>query len=1122
MNCPTCAHANRDSARFCEECGMRFAQSCASCGSDLRAGAKFCDNCGAPTGGPLPGEKAKPELAPRDYTPRHLVEKILQSKSALEGERKQVTVLFADVRGSMELSGQVDPEEWHAILDHFFQILADGVHRFEGTVNQYTGDGIMALFGAPIAHENHAHRACYAALQLREDLGRYTREVKRDRGLNFSVRIGINSGDVVVGKIGDDLRMDYTAQGHTVGLAARMQELASPDTVYLTRDTSGLVEGYFDLEDLGSFKLKGVSAPVSVFQLTGLGSLRTRMDVSRARGLTRFVGRDDDVRTLESALERCFEGNGSVVGVVAEPGVGKSRLCYEFLERCRARGLRTLEGQAVAHGKNVPFLPILQVFRAYFEIQDQDSDRVAREKIAGRLLLLDEAFRDALPLLFDFLGVPDPERPAPRMDPQSRQRRLFGVLRQLVRSARRESPVITLIEDLHWLDEGSESWVAEMVDAFGGSPGLLLVNFRPEYRAGWMQKSYYRQLPLSPLGREAIRELLDDLLGQDESVAGLAERIHERTAGNPFFTEEVIQSLIEGGNLEGTRGRYRLVTPVTELRIPRTVQSILAARIDRLLERAKQVLQTAAVIGREFSELILEGVVELPRADLVDALETLKGAEFIYEQSLYPVAEYAFKHPLTHEVALHSQLRDRRRRIHAEVARAIEAASPEKLDEQAALLAHHWDEAGEKLEAARWHRRAADWAGMSHASELIRHLRAVWDGLREVPETAETLRLRVEAVAMLLAWGLRGGLHAAEIEPLATEGQDLLGRSEDPRSRILFLRGHGSFLTYSKGPREGAALLGEAVRLADDLGEVDLRVGGRLLWMVLFVAMGPVRAGLEIAEEALELLRATPELTSDAMGYDTEVLLTAFHALSLSHAGRLADASREVECAVERAGQRDDAGALAVAHSMASKVAEAVGDAQASLAHATRAVELAEVLGTPNLTGLAYPQLGRALLLNEEWTRALEILKVGEEKARELIMLRSWADAPLSLALLRAGKEEEALAAAEAAVELSARIGADLVGSEHQLALARVLSETRGAPAREEIERAIDRAHSVARESGRVEHLPLVHLARAGLARVLRDEASRDRELREAHRLFVEMGATGHAERLERELALST
>ncbi len=531
-----------------------------------------------------------PTRDPRAYTPKHLADKILQSKSALEGERKQVTVLFADVKGSMELAEQLGPEQWHQILDRFFQILSDGVHRFEGTVNQYTGDGIMALFGAPIAHEDHAQRACYAALHLREEIAVYATEVKRQHGFGFSTRMGINSGEVIVGSIGDDLRMDYTAQGYTVGLAQRMESLAEPNSCFLTTATAALVSGYFALDDLGDFKIKGATAPVQVHRLSGLGTSRHRFDVSRNRGLSRFVGRATDLRTLEDALAQTAAGNGQVVGVVAEAGTGKSRLCFEFLEQCRARGLEVFEARAVAHGRNVPLLPILELFRAYFGITAQDDDRSAREKIAGRMVLLDQKFADALPLLFDFLGVADPQHPTPPIDPAGRQRQLMALMRQMIQSAAEGRPTITLIEDLHWIDPTSAEFLEQMVEAQAGSRRLLLVNFRPEYHAEWMQKSWYRQVPLTPLGLEAAAELLADLLGSDPSIAELAAPIHARTGGNPFFTEEVVQSLIESRQLQGERGAYRLVAKVEDLIVPPTVQALLAARIDRLSERDKQGL----------------------------------------------------------------------------------------------------------------------------------------------------------------------------------------------------------------------------------------------------------------------------------------------------------------------------------------------------------------------------------------------------------------------------------------------------------------------------------------------------------------------------------------------------
>jgi class 3 adenylate cyclase len=565
MNCPTCQAALPEDAAFCGHCGgaLRSERVCTRCARSNSPEMRFCLGCGAALS---PGAPAQ---APRTYTPKHLAEKILTSRAALEGERKQVTVLFADVKGSMELAEQVDPEEWHKIMDRFFAILGEGVHRFEGTNNQFTGDGIMALFGAPIAHEDHAQRACYAALHLKDELRRYAEDLKRRQGLSFSVRMGLNSGEVVVGRIGDDLRMDYTAQGQTVGLAARMEQLAAPGSAYLTEHTAKLVSGFFQLRDLGSFEIKGMRDPVPVHELEGVGRMRTRFEASRARGFSKFVGRSSEMVALEAALERAIAGSGQVVGVVADPGLGKSRFCFEFAERCRARDIPVYEAHGVAHGKAIPLLPILESLCGYFGIAEQDTARAARDKIAGRLVLLDETLAKGLPIMFDFLGVPDPERPTPSLGLEARQRQFFDVMRRLGRARSAREPAVHLFEDLHWFDRASDEFIENLVEISPGNRTLVLLNFRPEYRASWMQRSYYQQLPLLPLGPEAIQELLADLLGMDSSLQRLTELIRERTGGNPFFIEEIVQSLVETGTLLGTRGAHRLGKSVEEVGCPR-------------------------------------------------------------------------------------------------------------------------------------------------------------------------------------------------------------------------------------------------------------------------------------------------------------------------------------------------------------------------------------------------------------------------------------------------------------------------------------------------------------------------------------------------------------------------
>jgi class 3 adenylate cyclase len=1123
MSCSACGHPIPERAKFCNECGAPVASRCAGCGTELTPAAKFCNECGRPTGaGPIPKvtERERPLRDVRAYTPRHLAEKILQSRSALEGERKQVTVLFADVKGSMELAEQLDPEQWHRILERFFEILTEGVHRFEGTVNQYTGDGIMALFGAPIAHEDHAQRACYAALHLQGEIARYATEVKREHGLGFSTRMGLHSGDVVVGKIGDDLRMDYTAQGHTVGLAQRMESLASPDSCYLTAETGALVSGYFALEDLGEFRVKGVADPVPVHRLLGIGAARNRFDISRARGLSRFVGRAADLRTLEDALEQTDAGNGQAVGVVAMAGTGKSRLCFEFLERCRARGMAVFEGRAVAHGKNIPFLPILEVFRAYFGITLEDDDRSAREKIAGRMVLLDTHFADALPLLFDFLGVADPQRPAPRLDPEARQRQLLAVMRQVIQSVSEERPTVTLIEDLHWLDDASEEFLAQMVDARAGSRNLLLLNFRPEYHAEWMQKSWYRQIPLTPLGRDAIAELLADLLGNDPSLAALATPIHARTGGNPFFTEEVAQTLIESGHLEGTRGAYRLVTPIERLQVPATVQAVLAARIDRLPEREKRLLQVAAVIGKDFAEPLLAEVAELPAEELKAALAALRRAEFIHEQAIYPVVEYSFKHPLTQEVALGSQLKERRRTVHAAVARAIERQDAEHLDERAPLLAHHFEEAGEPLAAARWHRRAAEWVGATDYAAATHHWGSVRALLRELPDDREATELGIAACTQVLNVSWRVGTGLGEARALLDEGQRLAESIGDRRAQLKLSMVYGRARAGDGDVAEHLELAATNQRTALELGDVALQASA---WALLTDALGfacRLQEAIRMAEDTLARFPRDIPPEEWVMGIHPHAVASFWLGLDLCWAGRLREGLEAFGLCRRLA---EEQGAPEVGAFASVWTAEAwayAGDAERAFASVREGEEMSRRLGEPPaLVAATHLGFGYAHLAAGRAADAIEPARVSLEVHTRVSKSNAGMSAALlAETLLEAGDPAAAQATAAEAIALCRRSLRGVYEAAAHGVMARALLRRDGAAAREPAEAALAEAAALIERTGAKLLAPRLCEWRAELAAALGDEAERARLLGEARRGYGALGAPKHAERVARAL----
>jgi len=1122
--CPSCGRRNRSERRFCAACGGRLPLPCAACGWANEPGEKFCGSCGVRLAGDLGSAPApvRPDPSPATYTPEHLAEKIFTARAALEGERKQVTVLFADVKGSMELAEQVDPETWHGIMDRFFTILAEGVHRFEGTVNQYIGDGIMALFGAPIAHEDHARRACWAALHLADELRRYAEELKRTEGLGFSVRIGINSGEVVVGRIGDDLRMEYTAQGHTVGLAARMEQLADPGRVYLTEHTARLIDGWFRLRDLGAFVVKGVRQPLRVFELEGVGPLRTRLDVSRARGFSRFLARQDEMMSLEAALERARSGNGQVVGVVAEPGVGKSRLCYEFAQRCRARGFAVTEVHAVAHAKSIPFFTLLEYVRAYFDIGEQDAARAVQEKVAGRILLLDPGLTDALALLFDLLGVPDADRPAAPMDPEVRQRQLFAALRRLIHAASRRAPRVSVIEDLHWIDDGTEAFLADWIEALAGTHDLLVVNFRPEYRAAWMEKPDYRQVPLLPLPREATAELLRDLLGADPSLDALAERITERTGGNPFFVEEVVQVLVDTGRLEGAKGAYRLVGPVHEVTIPATVQAVLAARIDGLGEREKMVLQTAAVIGKEFAEPVLARVAALPATELGAALRVLMQGEFVYQEALFPEAEYAFKHPLTQEVAYRSQLGGSRAHVHAAVARAIAALHPDKLDEQAALLAHHWEAAGEALEAAHWYRRAAGRAGLADLAAAIAHWRKVRALLAPLPEVRETMELRILAATRLLNFGWRRGVSEDEAAAIFSEGMALALRAGDARAPIGLLNSYGILCGFAGDVERAVEYVTEGTRLAEQTDDPGLQVASRVSLVEAQLMAGEHRAALGTIEEALAKARAAPPRAFGEAYLDPAIWLTMMRGWILFEMGRLEEGEVEIDRAGVLAREHGQEEILGWTAEFGVYLAEFRGDVRTALERARGAVEIAEKIGSSLSRCSALLGLACALVASQDWRPAIDTLEQALAIVRERRTGLHWEAlmlAKLAEARLGSGDADRAAEAAEEAVRLARARSTKVTECRARLVLAQVLLQRDGARAREPIAAALDRALALVAESGARLYEPFIRVELAALARLSGDEAARQRELREAQRLFTEMGATARAERVASDFA---
>ena len=729
MRCSKCESENPSGRKFCGECGDPVAVKCPKCGAENTAPFKFCGECGTTLAVAAAAStiRAEPESSAIRVNPEAAPE-------ALEGERKTVTALFADIKGSTELMEDLDPEEARAIIDPALELMIDAVHRYDGYVVQSTGDGIFALFGAPVAHEDHPQRALFAALRMQEELKQYSAKVVADGSTPIQGRVGINTGEVVVRSIQTGAgNVEYTPIGHTTNLASRMQTAAPVGSIAVAEATRRLCEGYFILKPLGATKVKGVTEPVNVYEVTGVGPLRTRLQRSAGRGLSRFVGRDREIEEMKRALERTSGTRGQVVAAIGEAGLGKSRLFYEF-RVIAGGGCLLLDTFSVSHGKASAYLPLIDLLRNYFEITAEDDERKRREKITGKVLALDRKLEDTLTYLFSLLGVSEAADSLGQMDPQIRQRRTLEAVKRLLLRESLNQPLIVIFEDLHWIDAGTQAFLNLLVDALATARILLLVNYRPEYRHEWGNRTYYTQLRLDPLGKESSGALLTALLGDGAELGPLKRLIIEKTEGNPFFMEETVQVLLDEGALV-RNGTVKLTKALSELKIPPTVQGILAGRIDRLPADEKDLLQALAVMGKEFRLGLIKQVVGKPDAELQRMLSDLQLGEFIYEQPAFPDVEYTFKHALTQEVAYNSVLVERRRLLHRRTGAAIESLYRDRLEDHYANLARHYRHSDDVAKAVEYLRLASEQAVEQSAySEAAADLKAAIALVGGLPE----------------------------------------------------------------------------------------------------------------------------------------------------------------------------------------------------------------------------------------------------------------------------------------------------------------------------------------------------------------------------------------------------
>jgi predicted ATPase/class 3 adenylate cyclase len=794
----------------------------------------------------------------------------MEAKGAPDGERKTITALFADLKGSTALIEDLDPEDARRIVDPALQIMMEAVHRYEGYVAQPLGDGIFAFFGAPIAHEDHAQRALYAALRMQEEMRRYGEQRRREGGVPLLMRVGINTGEVVVRSIHkDDLHTDYVPIGHSTNIAARMESLATPGSIVASEHTHKLTEGYFDFKALGDAQVKGVTKPLGIYEVLGLGPLRTKLQVAARRGLARFVGRQSEMDHLKRALEQVKFGHGQIVGVIGEPGVGKSRLFYEF-KLLLQKGCLVLETFSVSHDKAYPYLPLIDLLKNYFQLALQDDERRRREKITGRVLTLDRSLEDILPYLFFLLGIAEPTSPLQQMDSQIRRKRILEAIKRLLVRESLNQPLILIFEDLHWLDAETQAFLLLLSEGIATARILLLVNYRPEYQHQWGNRTYYTQLRLDPLGQKEAEEMLAALLGETvgatraSPLQDLKRLILEKTEGNPFFMEEIVQDLVERGVLADPRkvgtahhdGRTHGRAPLpTDIHIPPTVQAVLVSRIDRLPPEEKVLLQTLAVIGKEFSLSLLKKVVEQPEEELYRLLSHLQEGEFIYEQPAFPEPQYIFKHALTQEVAYNALLAERRKILHERTAQAVEEVYRAKLDDRYGELAHHYSHSGNTQKAADYLQLAGQQAVQRSAyTEAVSHLTTALELLKTLPDTSERAQRELTLqIALGGALMITKGWAAPEVERAYARARELCQQvGETPQlfpalwGLCLFHSGRGEFQT--------ARELGEQLlNLARSVQDPALLLEAHHPLWAISLLLGELAAAREHSEQAIAL-----------------------------------------------------------------------------------------------------------------------------------------------------------------------------------------------------------------------------------------------------------------------------
>src|SRR5262245_54939901 len=1049
--------------RFCGQCGAALAPRCPQCQAESPPGFRFCGQCGASLQGP--SSQAAPVPAPRapvapptiaSYTPKHLADKILKSRAAVEGERRQVTVLFADVAGFTTLAERLDPEDVHRIINDCFELITAEVHRFEGTINQYTGDGVMALFGAPIAHEDSPRRAVHAALGVQLALRDYAKQLQGERGLTVQMRIGLNTGPVVVGSIGDDLRMDYTAVGDTTNLAARMQTSARPGSVLVTEATHNAIRGFFETLDLGELAVKG-RAPVRAYEVVRPGGRRSRLEVAAERGLTPLVGRDRELTTLLELFQHVKSARGQVVHLVGEAGIGKSRLTFEFRQALAQAGedVTWLEGRCISFGQSIAFLPIIDQLRENFGIEEFDGEPEIIAKVEHGMRRMGQI--DAhIPFVRALLGV-DPGDPAVgAMEALARRRKIFDAVRALSVRGAALRPIVFVVEDLHWMDPSSEEYLGHLMDSVAGLSIMLILTYRVGYTPPFGTRSFQTTLTLRGLSEADSLAMAGQVVGTADFPEQLKAALMEKAGGVPLFVEEVTKTLLDLGLLRREQGRLVLVRGTAEVSVPDTIPDIIMARLDRLGEDGKRTVQLASVIGRQFLVRLLERIAGLT-GELDGLLRELKALEIIYEQGLLPEPAYIFKHAVIQDVAYNSLLKERRRELHRAVGLAIEELYPDRLADHAEKLAHHFVNGEEWAKAVTYLEQSGDKAKYAYANQaaLDYYQRALDAAQRVTPPIAPTrlmtIYLRRGQVFMVLARYIDAAEESKKMLALAraigdraNEGQALVDvsrsyffsfRSEfadearqcaEAARAIAEEIGDGRLLAASLGSlgsmeqaagdlEEGDRKFHEAVRISEAIGVPDVGLQSRMF-------LGAHANWRAEFSRAIAISRDTEQTSVDVHDGVTELMALAFRCLSEIALAEFGQGLATINAGLVKAKDRSNGFIQGRLTNTLGWLHQELGDFRGALELDQESVAIGQRIKNPNveisaLINVAYDHLNlgepaRALTLLEDTRTRIEKFAFGAHRWRWTIHVLAY----LAEAMIAVGRPEEALIQVENAL----------------------------------------------------------------------------------------------------------